>query len=65
MDENKLKVLAAELAKGLKTEADLNQFFRMLTKLTVETALNAEVSEHLGHEKNAPKKAQRPAMATR
>lgn len=24
MDENKLKALAAELAKGLKTEADLN-----------------------------------------
>ena len=55
MDEKKLKVLAAELAKGLKTEADLNQFSRMLTKLTVETALNAELTDHLGHEKNAPK----------
>ncbi|HDG1697624.1 TPA: IS256 family transposase [Kluyvera ascorbata] len=55
MDEKKLKALAAELAKGLKTEADLNQFSRMLTKLTVETALNAELTEHLGHEKNAPK----------
>ncbi|KML18368.1 transposase, partial [Leclercia adecarboxylata] len=43
------------LAKGLKTEADLNQFSRMLTKLTVETALNAELTDHLGHEKNAPK----------
>ncbi|EBX5573021.1 transposase, partial [Salmonella enterica subsp. enterica serovar Kuessel] len=56
MDENKLKALAAVLAKGLKTEADLNQFSRMLTKLTVETALNAELTDHLGHEKNAPKK---------
>ena len=56
MDENKLKALAAELAKGLKTEADLNQFSRMLTKLTVETALNAELTDHLGHEKNAPEK---------
>ena len=56
MDENKLKALATELAKGLKTEADLNQFSRMLTKLTVETALNAELTDHLGHEKNAPKK---------
>ncbi|MBA7790806.1 IS256 family transposase [Citrobacter freundii] len=56
MDEKKLKALAAELAKGLKTEADLNQFSRMLTKLTVETALNAELTDHLGHEKNAPKK---------
>ncbi|HED1793730.1 TPA: IS256 family transposase [Citrobacter amalonaticus] len=55
MDEKKLKALAAELAKGLKTEADLNQFSRMLTKLTVETALNAELTDHLGHEKNAPK----------
>lgn len=55
MDEKKLKALAAELAKGLKTEADLNQFSRMLTKLTVETALNAELTDHLGHEKNTPK----------
>ncbi|ENI7937317.1 IS256 family transposase [Salmonella enterica] len=55
MDEKKLKALAAELAKGLKTEADLNQFSRILTKLTVETALNAELTDHLGHEKNAPK----------
>ncbi|KFK94903.1 MULTISPECIES: IS256 family transposase [unclassified Serratia (in: enterobacteria)] len=55
MDEKKLKALAAELAKGLKTEADLNAFSRMLTKLTVETALNTELTEHLGHEKNAPK----------
>ena len=44
MDEKKLKALAAELAKGLKTEADLNAFSRMLTKLTVETALNAELT---------------------
>ncbi len=53
--KKKLKALAAELAKGLKTEADLNAFSRMLTKLTVETALNAELTEHLGHEKNTPK----------
>ncbi|WP_345828285.1 IS256 family transposase [Erwinia sp. HDF1-3R] len=55
MDEKKLRALATELAKGLKTEADLNQFSRMLTKLTVETALNAELTDHIGHEKNAPK----------
>ncbi len=45
MDEKKLKTLAAELAKGFKTEADLNVFSRMLTQLTVETALNAELTE--------------------
>lgn len=27
----------------------------MLTKLTIETALNAELTDHPGHEKNAPK----------
>ncbi len=55
MDEKKLKALTAELAKGLKTEADLNPFSRMLTKLTIETALNAELTDHPGYEKNAPK----------
>ncbi len=65
MDEKKLKALAAELAKGLKTEADLNQFSRILTKLTVEMALNAELTDHPGHEKNALNPARIPAMATR
>lgn len=36
----------------------------MLTKLTVETALNAELTDHFGHEENVPKKALTPAMAT-
>mgnify|MGYP003582954507 CR=1 FL=1 len=46
MNEQKLKDLAAEFAKGIKTEEDLNQFTRLLTKITVETALNAELTEH-------------------
>lgn len=49
----KLKALAAELTKGLKIEDDFNAFSRMLTKFTVETALNAELTDHLGHEKHA------------
>ncbi|ECG2975399.1 IS256 family transposase, partial [Salmonella enterica subsp. enterica serovar Muenchen] len=52
MDEKKLKALAAEVAEGLKTEADLHAFSRMLTKLTVEKALNAELADHPGYEKN-------------
>ncbi|GDC00776.1 transposase [Escherichia coli] len=56
MDEKKLKALATELAKGLKTEADLNQFSCMLTKPTVETAPNAELTDHPGHENNAAKR---------
>ncbi len=58
MDKKTLKVLkvfAAELVKGLKTEADLNQFSRMLIQLTIETALNIELIAHLVHEKNALK----------
>ncbi len=65
MDEKKLKALTAELAKGLKTEADLNAFSRMLTKLTVETALNAELTDHLGHEKMLLNQALIPEMVTR
>ena len=55
MNEQKLKDLAAEFAKGIKTGEDLNQFAQLLTKITVETALNAKLTEHLGHEKNARK----------
>ena len=55
MDEKKHQPHPTELSTGLQTEADLNAFSRMLTKLTVETALNAELTDHLGHEKNAPK----------
>ncbi|WP_288842690.1 IS256 family transposase [uncultured Deefgea sp.] len=53
MDRQKLQALAAELAKDIKTEADLNALSRELLKLTVETALNAELTEHLGYEKHA------------
>lgn len=52
MERSKLKALATELAKDIKTEADLNALSRELLKLTVETALNAELTEHLGYEKH-------------
>lgn len=55
MDESKLRTFAIELAKDLKTEADLIKLTKALTKLTVETALNAELSAHLGHEKHQAK----------
>lgn len=54
MDQDKLKALAAELAKDIKSEKDLGTLTRQLIKLTVETALNAEMDEHLGYEKHAP-----------
>lgn len=55
MDEKQLQALATELAKNLKTPDDLNQLSRFLKKLTVETALNAELTAHLGHEKHQSK----------
>ena len=52
MDKEKLQALAQELAKDLKTPADLSNFSAQLTKLTVEAALNAEMDNHLGYPKN-------------
>src|SRR5574344_2253077 len=54
MDQDKLKALAADLAKDIKSEKDLSTLTQQLIKLTVETALNAEMDEHLGYEKHAP-----------
>lgn len=55
MDENQLQALANELAKNLKTPDDLSQFDRLLKKISVEAALHAEMSHHLGYDKNQPK----------
>jgi len=45
----KLVALANELAKHMKTESDISNLSQLLTKLTVETALGAEMEEHLGY----------------
>ncbi len=50
-----MQALANELAKNLKTPDDLSQFDRLLKKISVEAALNAEMTHHLGYEKNQPK----------
>lgn len=42
MDEKQLQALANELAKNLKTPEDLSHFDRLLKKISVEAALNAE-----------------------
>lgn len=49
MNQDKMKALAAELAKGLKTPEDLSEFSAQLTKITVEAALNTEMENHLGY----------------
>ncbi|WP_435366466.1 hypothetical protein [Acinetobacter baumannii] len=52
MDEATIKSMAAELAKGLKTPEDLNQMTAVFKKFMIETALNTELSDHLGYEKH-------------
>jgi len=52
MDKKALEAFAREAAKGMKTEQDLNDFRQILTKVTVEAALNAELDHHLGNRKN-------------
>ena len=57
MDEAIIKSMAVELAKSLKTPEDLNQLAAVFKKFMIETALNTELSEHLGYEKHQFKKA--------
>jgi transposase-like protein len=53
MNQKELEAFAREAAKSLKTEKDLNNFSQMLTKITVEAALNAELDQHLGYSKHS------------
>ena len=52
MNKKEIEALALEAAKGIKSEKDLNDFRKMMTKITVEAALNAELDDHLGYSKH-------------
>jgi putative transposase len=52
MKNKELQAIAQAAAKNIKTEEDLNKFRQMLTKITVEAALNAELDDHLGFDKH-------------
>lgn len=54
IDKKELEKFGKEFAKGIKSEQDLNEFRQVLTKITVEAALNAELDEHLGYERHGP-----------
>ncbi len=58
MNKEELQALGESFAKNIKTEQDLNEFRQMLTKMTVEAALNGEIEEHLGFSKH--EKANKP-----
>lgn len=49
MNKEELQEIAQAAAKNIRTEQDLNEFRQMLTKITVEAALNAELDDHLGY----------------
>lgn len=47
MKHTELLALAKEAGKSIKSEADLAELRQMLTKVTIEAALNAELDDHL------------------
>ena len=52
MNKKEIEALAREAARNIKSEKDLSDFSRMLKKITVEAALNAELDDHLGYDKH-------------
>lgn len=54
LKQEDLEALAREMAKGVKTQDDLEAVTRTLTKTLIETALKAEMTEHLGYEAGDP-----------
>jgi len=52
MNKDELQAIAQAAAKNIKTEQDLNEFRQILTKITVEAALNAELDDHLGYSRH-------------
>jgi len=52
MNKEELQAIGLAAAKNIKTEQDLNEFRQMLTKISVEAALNAELDDHLGYSKH-------------
>ncbi len=53
MDTKQLEAFVKEVAKSIKSEGDLNDFRQMISKVAIETALNAELEEHPGYEKHS------------
>ena len=61
MDDKQLQALANELAKISKPLKNLSRFRSPAQENpSVEAALSAELTHHLGHDKNQPKSNQLP-----
>jgi len=63
MKKEDLLAIAKEAAKNIKTEHDLSQLTKMLSKITIEAALNAELDDHLGYDKTRSQGLTIAAMA--
>jgi len=51
--------IGKELAKGVKTQADLKEVTGQLMKVILESSLNAELDGHLGYDKNEKSETRR------
>ena len=54
-----LESIGKQLAKGVKTQADLKDVTGKLMKIVLESSLNAELDEHLGYVKNQKAESRR------
>lgn len=50
MKKEDLLAIAQEAAKNIKTEHDLSALMKMMSKITIEAARNAELDDHLGYD---------------
>lgn len=56
MDKETFNELADKLAMNLKSEEDVSEMARMLTKVAIERALEIEMEEHLGEKSKGRRK---------
>jgi putative transposase len=54
-----IKAIGKELAKDIKTQTDFKDMTRELMKAVLETALNAELNDHLGYDKHVKSDARK------
>lgn len=57
MNKQELSAIARETAKTFKTESEIADFTRQLRESFYESALNAELDEHLGYERHQARPA--------
>lgn len=55
MDEDAIRQLAKMIGKDVKNEADRGDFSKLLKKIVVKTALDAELTDNLCNDKNDAK----------